>query len=82
MNIRHTVIDMLESSVVELANVFDYDIEKSIAAATSITIQNINLAEVYYIAVPAWYDKTAKKLYAANISGHYWAVDKNKLTYT
>ena len=76
------VLDMSESTVSELANVFEFDVEASLAVATNITISNINLAEVYYMAVPAWYDRTNKRLYAANISGHFWAVDGKTLTYT
>lgn len=75
-------LDMSASTVSELSNVFPFDVEKAIADATAITIQNINLAEVYYDAVPAWYDKTNKRLYATVISGHYWAVDGKSLTYT
>lgn len=74
-------LDMSLSTVSELSNVFPFNVEKALAQATHVAIQNINLAEVYYDAVPAWYDKTNKRLYAANISGHYWAVDGNKLTY-
>ena len=76
------VLDLSESTVSELANVFEFDVEASLAVATNITISNINLAEVYYMAVPAWYDRTNKRLYAANISGHFWAVDGKTLTYT
>lgn len=79
---NHMTIDMSQSTVSELANVFPYNVEKGLAQATSISIQNINLAEVYYSAVPGWYDRTNKRLYAANISGHYWAVSGNTLTYT
>lgn len=75
-------LDMADSTISELSNIFPYNVEKALVQATSITMQNINLAEVYYQAVPAWYNKTQKRLYAANISGHYWAVDGNKLTYT
>ena len=80
--ITHMTIDMSQSTVSELANVFPYNVEKGLAQVTSISIQNINLAEVYYSAVPGWYDRTNKRLYAANISGHYWAVSGNTLTYT
>ncbi len=76
------VLDMAESTVSELSNVFDFNVEASLAIATNITISNINLAEVYYMAVPAWYDRTNKRLYAANVSEHYWAVDGKTLTYT
>lgn len=82
LKITNAVIDMSMSTVSDLSNVFDYDVERSISGATGITIQNINLAEVYYYAVPAWYDATNKRLYAANIANHYWAVNGNKLTYT
>lgn len=82
LKMTNVVVDMSMSTVSELSNVFDYDIEKSLEGATAITIQNINLAEVYYQAVPGWYDCTNKRLYAANISEHYWAVDGDKLTYT
>ena len=75
-------IDMAKSTVVELSNQFDYNVEKALLEATSITIQNINLAEVYYQAVPAWYNRTQKRLYSAVTSTNYWAVDGNKLTYT
>lgn len=75
-------LDMALSTVSELSNVFPFNVEKALIQATGITIQNINLAEVYYDSVPAWYDKTNKRLYAANISGHYWAVSGNTLTYT
>lgn len=75
-------LDMSLSTVSELSNVFSFNVEKALAQATSVNIQNINLAEVYYTAVPGWYDKTNKRLYAANISGHYWAVDGMTLTYT
>ena len=75
-------IDMAKSTVVELSNQFDYNVEKALLDATSITIQNINLAEVYYQAVPAWYNRTQKRLYSAVTSTNYWAVDGNKLTYT
>ena len=74
-------LDMSLSTVSELSNVFPFNVEKPLMQATHVTIQNINLSEVYYDAVPAWYDKTNKRLYAANISGHYWVVDGNKLTY-
>ncbi len=82
LKMTNVIVDMSMSTVSELSNVFDYDIEKSLEGATAITIQNINLAEVYYQAVPGWYDRTNKRLYAANISEHYWAVDGDKLTYT
>lgn len=75
-------LDMAASTVSELSNVFPFNVEKALNQATAITVQNINLAEVYYQAVPAWYDKTNKRLYAANISGHYWAVNGATLTYT
>ena len=75
-------IDMSQSTISELANVFPYNVEKALAQATSISIQNINLSETYYSAVPGWYDRTNKRLYAANISGHYWAVSGKILTYT
>lgn len=75
-------LDMSLSTVSELSNVFPYNVEKALNAATSITVQNINLAETYYDAVPAWYDRTNKRLYATVISGHYWAVSDNVLTYT
>lgn len=75
-------LDMADSTVSELSNVFDFNVEASLAVATNITISNINLAEVYYMAVPAWYDRTNKRLYAANVSEHYWAVDGKTLTYT
>lgn len=82
VGITHYSLDMALSTVSELSNVFPYNVEKSIESATSITVQNINLAETYYSAVPAWYDRTNKRLYATVISGHYWAVDGNVLTYT
>lgn len=75
-------LDMSASTVSELSNIFPFNVEKALNQATAITIQNINLAEVYYQAVPGWYDKTNKRLYAANISGHYWAVSGATLTYT
>lgn len=75
-------LDMAVSTVSELSNVFPFNVEKALNQATAITIQNINLSEVYYDSVPAWYNKTNKRLYAANISGHYWAVNGNTLTYT
>lgn len=74
-------LDMAMSTVSELSNVFPYNVEKGISAATAITIQNINLAETYYHAVPAWYDATNKRLYSSVTSTHYWAVDGNTLTY-
>lgn len=75
-------LDMSDSTVSELSNVFPFNVESALNQATTITISNINLSEVYYMAVPAWYDRTNKRLYAANISEHYWAVDGNALTYT
>lgn len=82
VGITHYSLDMALSTISELSNVFPYNVEKSIESATSITVQNINLAETYYSAVPAWYDRTNKRLYATVISGHYWAVSDNVLTYT
>lgn len=82
VGITHYSLDMALSAVSELSNVFPYNVEKSIESATSITVQNINLAETYYNAVPAWYDRTNKRLYATVISGHYWTVSDNVLTYT
>lgn len=79
---NNMTIDMAQSTISELSNVFPYNLEKGLTQATSISIQNINLSEVYYSAVPGWYDRTNKRLYAANISGHYWAVSGNSLTYT
>lgn len=75
-------IDFADSTVSELSNVFEYEVEEALTQASRISLQNINLAEVYYMAVPAWYDRTGKKLYSAITTGHYWAVDGNKLTYT
>lgn len=75
-------IDMADSTVSELSNVFPYNVEKSLAEATSITLQNINLSEVYYTSVPAWYNKTNKRLYSVVTSTSYWVVSGNKLTYT
>ena len=75
-------LDMSLSTISELSNIFPFNVEKCLNQATNIVIQNINLAEVYYQAVPGWYDKTNKRLYAANISGHYWAVNGAVLTYT
>lgn len=75
-------INFADSIISELSNVFSYDVEKALNQASRISLQNINLAEVYYMAVPAWYDRTGKKLYSAITSSHYWAVDGNKLTYT
>lgn len=82
MNQYNYTLDMSLSTISELSNNFPFDVEAGLSQATSISIQNINLAEVYYQAVPGWYDRTNKRLYAANISGHYWAVDGKKLTYT
>lgn len=75
-------INMADSSVVELSNVFPYNVENALAQATSVTLNNINLSEVYYMAVPAWYNRTNKRLYSTVTSTHYWVVDGNKFTYT
>lgn len=75
-------LDMAQSTVSELSNVFPYNVEKGLLGATAITIQNVNLAEVYYQAVPAWYDRTNKRLYSSVTSSHYWAVNGDTLTYT
>lgn len=56
---------------------FKFNIQKSIEQAAQLTIETSTAS-----AVPAWYDKENKRVYAANASGHYWAVDDNKLTYT
>ncbi len=75
-------LDMAQSTVSELSNVFPYNVEEGLLDATAITIQNINLAEVYYQAVPAWYDRTNKRLYSSVTSSNYWAVNGDTLTYT
>lgn len=76
-------IDMAQSTVSELSNVFPFNVEKGIQDATSITIQNINLGETYYQSVPAYYDSTNKRLYSSVTgSDSYWAVDGDMLTYT
>ena len=56
---------------------FKFNIQKSIEAASVLTMETATAS-----AVPAWYDKENERVYAANDSGHYWAVDDNKLTYT
>lgn len=75
-------LDMSKSTVSELSNVFPFNVEKALLQATSVTVQNINLAEVYYQAVPGWYDRTNKRLYSSVTSSHYWAVNGGTLTYT
>lgn len=75
-------LDMTMSTVSEMSNVFPFNVEKGLQDATSITIQNINLAEVYYQAVPAYYDATNKYLYSAVTGANYWVVDGDTLTYT
>lgn len=82
MNPNSYLLDMSRSTVSELSNVFPFNVEKALAQATSVFIQNINLAEVYYQAVPGWYDRTNKRLYSAVTSTHYWAVNGSTLTYT
>lgn len=56
---------------------FKFNIQKSIEQASALTMETATAS-----AVPAWYDKENERVYAANASGHYWAVDDNKLTYT
>lgn len=45
-------LDMAQSTISEMSNVFAFNVEKGIHDATSITMQNINIAETYYQAVP------------------------------
>lgn len=75
-------LDMAMSTVSEMSNVFPFNVEKGLQDATSITIQNINLSEVYYQAVPAYYDATNKYLYSAVTGANYWEVEGDTLTYT
>lgn len=74
-------LDMAQSTVSELSNVFPFNVEKGLLGATAITIQNINLAEVYYQSVPGWYDRTNKRLYSSVTPSHYWTVNGGTLTY-
>ena len=67
---------VVASSAASVAT-FSFNIQKSIEQATSLTMETTTAK-----AVPAWYDKENERVYAANVSGHYWAVDDNKLTYT
>lgn len=57
---------------------FSFNIEKSLKQASSITMENAS----NIVAIPAWYDKANKRLYTATATGHYWAVDGAKMTYT
>lgn len=75
-------LDMAMSTASELVNVFPFNVEKGISAATAITIENINFAGTRYRAVPAWYDVTNKRLYSSVTSSHYWAVSGNTVAYT
>lgn len=76
-------LDMAQSTVSEMSNVFPFNVEKGIQDATSITMQNINLAETYYQAVPAYFDSTNKRLYSSVTGADgYWTVSDNTLTYT
>lgn len=80
---QYTVsIDMDVSTISSSANVFPYNVEKSLSEATAITLQNVNLSGAYFISVPAYYDKTNKRLYSVVTGENYWAVSDNKLVYT
>lgn len=79
---NHMTIDMRQSTLSGSTNVFPYNVEKGLAQATSISIQNINLSGAYYNAIPCWYNRTNKRLYLANMPDHYWAVNGNSLNYT
>ena len=65
------------ASVASVAT-FKFNVEKSLNQASQITVENKSGVG----AIPAWYDKTNKKLYTATATGHYWAVDGAKMTYT
>lgn len=75
-------IDLFNS--IELNGVFTFreNVEKAIATATSITVQNVHVSTSYITAVPAWYDISTKKLYTAVSGEHYYAVNGMVLTYT
>lgn len=82
MNHNDLSIDLF--SATELNGVFTFreNVEKAIATATSIVVQNVHMPGAYITAVPAWYDITTKKLYTAVSGEHYYAVNGYTLTYT
>ena len=75
-------IDFSESTVSEMTNVFQENIEAALNVATSIALQNVQASLANHNAVPAFYDTTNKRLYSLLTGDDYWAVDGNKLTYT
>lgn len=75
-------LDFAESTVSSMTNTFEENVEAALEVATSVTLQNVTASLVYYMAVPAWYDRTNKRLYSALTGNDYWAVDGKNLTYT
>lgn len=82
MNQNNLSIDLFSS--IELNGVFTFreNVEKAIATATSITVQNVHVSTSYLTSVPAWYNISTKKLYTAISGEHYYAVNGKTLTYT
>lgn len=82
MNHNNLSIDLFNAD--ELNGVFTFreNVEKAIATATSIVVQNVHVSSAYITAVPAWYDLTNKKLFTSVSGEHYYAVNGYVLTYT
>lgn len=81
MNQYDLHIDLKDAVKNSSAYVFGFNIEKSINAATAITVSNLVTSSKTYRAMPAWYVVEDKKLYVGT-GTHYFAVNGTTLTYT
>lgn len=82
MNQNNLSIDLFQSIESNGTFTFRENVEKAIATATSIVVQNVHVSTSYITSVPAWYDISTKKLYTAVSGEHYYAVNGYVLTYT
>lgn len=59
---------------------FPHEVESGLSTAGAIFANDVTISGTAYTAVPAWYDKTHKRLYLSNYSGHYFTVSGKTLT--
>lgn len=60
--------------------VFPHEVESGLSTAGAIFANDVKVSSTDYTAVPAWYDKTNKRLHLSNYSGHYFTVSGKTLT--
>ena len=74
-------IDFSSATVSGSVYTFPFNVEKSIKAATSITLQNYTASNTVYKAIATYYNVTDNRLMNPLYSGHYFTPDGKTLTY-